>query len=86
MKIQALLSLRPWLVACLIAVGAAALAAAPEEDFKAGEASYNKGDIVGAMPPLKRAARQLLEKAASQGHVLSVHALSSASIKRSRLS
>lgn len=42
------------LAAALLWVGAAL--ASPEEDFKAGQSAYRSGDIVGAMPALKRAA------------------------------
>lgn len=46
---------RRWLVALLVALSGGALAA-PEDDFRAGEKSYLAGDVVGAMPPLRRAA------------------------------
>jgi TPR repeat protein len=44
-----------WLcVALFLCSGAAA--AAPEDDFRAGERAYRAGDVVGAMAPLRRAA------------------------------
>ncbi len=42
------------LIACFLA--AAPAWGAPQDDFQAGQQAYYKGDVVGAMPVLKRAA------------------------------
>ncbi|HEY5791069.1 MAG TPA: tetratricopeptide repeat protein, partial [Gammaproteobacteria bacterium] len=40
----------------LLLATVASVQAGPQEDFETGAASYRNGDIVGAMPPLRRAA------------------------------
>ncbi len=47
--------MRRWLGLALLAWACAA-AAAPEDDYRAGERAYRAGDVVGAMAPLRRAA------------------------------
>lgn len=50
----------PAMTRCLLAVAALALAvaarAAPDDDYKAGARSYGEGDVMTAMPLLKKAA------------------------------
>jgi TPR repeat protein len=61
-----------WLAGLLIAAASAALAG-PAEDFRAGEDAYRSGDLVGAMPLLRRAADAGDARAqALYGHLLDI--------------
>ena len=61
-----------WLAGLLIVAGTAALAG-PAEDFRAGEDAYRSGDLVSAMPLLRRAADAGDARAqALYGHLLDV--------------
>lgn len=44
------------LTALVFALAASAALAAPEDDFRAGQAAYASGDVIGAMAALRRAA------------------------------
>lgn len=50
--------MRDWRTAALLwlALASVPCAAAPEDDFKRGQQSYNRGDVVGAMSALRPAA------------------------------
>ena len=49
-------ALRRFVLLIAVAAAGAAMAATPEEDFRAGEKAYLSGDVIGAMGALRRAA------------------------------